>query len=71
MYENKMHKKAVKMWESKINTNRVFELRCRNIIYFGIGSIKKIKDILDVLKSKGINNVILVTGKGSYKTSGA
>ncbi|MCR4432339.1 MAG: iron-containing alcohol dehydrogenase [Tepidanaerobacteraceae bacterium] len=59
------------MWETRINTSRVFELRCRNTTYFGIGSIKKITDILGVLKSKGINNCLLVTGKGSYKTSGA
>ncbi|SNX52969.1 iron-containing alcohol dehydrogenase [Thermoanaerobacterium sp. RBIITD] len=59
------------MWETKINPNKVFELRCKNTTYFGIGSIKKIKDILEVLKNKGINNVILITGKGSYKASGA
>jgi alcohol dehydrogenase class IV len=59
------------VWETKINPNKVFELRCKNTTYFGIGSIKKIKDILEVLKNKGINNVILVTGKGSYKASGA
>ncbi|MDN5301030.1 MAG: hypothetical protein PWQ60_544 [Thermoanaerobacteraceae bacterium] len=59
------------MWEAKISPNKVFELRCKNTTYFGIGSIKKIKDILEVLKNKGINNVILVTGKGSYKASGA
>ncbi|WP_424945270.1 iron-containing alcohol dehydrogenase [Caldanaerobacter subterraneus] len=36
-----------------------------------IGSIKKIEDILEVLKHKGIDNVIFVTGKNSYKVSGA
>lgn len=59
------------MWETKINPSKVFELRCKNTNYFGIGSIKKIKDILRTLKDKGIDNVILITGKGSYKTSGA
>ncbi|MGF7396931.1 iron-containing alcohol dehydrogenase [Thermoanaerobacterium thermosaccharolyticum] len=59
------------MWETKINPSKVFELRCKNTTYFGIGSIQKIKDILEVLKNKGIDNVIFITGKGSYKASGA
>ncbi|MGB9813779.1 MAG: iron-containing alcohol dehydrogenase [Thermovenabulum sp.] len=59
------------MWETRINPYRVFELRCKNTTYFGIGAIQKITDILDVLKKKGINKVLLVTGKNSYKTSGA
>jgi len=59
------------MWETKVNLGNVFELRCKTTNYFGIGSIKKIRDILGALKDKEIDNVILVTGKGSYKTSGA
>lgn len=59
------------MWETKINPSKVFELRCKNTTYFGIGSIQKIKDILEILKNKGIDNVIFITGKGSYKASGA
>ncbi|MDI3476774.1 MAG: hypothetical protein PWQ59_299 [Thermoanaerobacterium sp.] len=59
------------MWETKINPSKVFELRCKNTTYFGIGSIQKIKDILEVLKNRGIDNVIFITGKGSYKASGA
>jgi alcohol dehydrogenase class IV len=59
------------MWETKINPTRIFELRCKNTTYFGVGSIKKIEDILEVLKHKGIDNVIFVTGKNSYKVSGA
>ena len=59
------------MWETKINPTKIFELRCKNTTYFGVGSIKKIEDILEVLKHKGIDNVIFVTGKNSYKVSGA
>ncbi len=59
------------MWETKVNPNKIFELRCKNTTYFGAGSIHKIKDILENLKINGIDNVILITGKGSYKTSGA
>lgn len=59
------------MWEAKINPFKVFELRCKNTTYLGIGAINKIGDILDVLKSMGISRVFLITGKNSYKTSGA
>ncbi|ADH61767.1 iron-containing alcohol dehydrogenase [Thermoanaerobacter mathranii subsp. mathranii str. A3] len=59
------------MWETKINPTKIFELRCKNTTYFGVGSIKKIEDILKALKHKGIDNVIFVTGKNSYKVSGA
>jgi len=59
------------MWEAKIVPNKVFELRCKTTDYFGVGSINKIKDVLKVLKSKGITNVLIVTGKTSYKVTGA
>jgi len=59
------------MWETKINPYKVFELRCKNTTYFGIGAINKINDILDELKKRNISKVILVTGKSSYKTTGA
>ena len=54
------------------NIYKVFELRCRTIDYFGVGAIKKISDIVKDLKEKrGIDKVILVTGRRSYKISGA
>jgi len=59
------------MWETKVNPTKVFELRCKTTDYFGVGSIKKVKDILEVLKGMGIDNIIFVTGKNSYKVSGA
>lgn len=59
------------MWETKINLTKVFELRCKNTTYFGVGAISKINDILGELSKKGINRVILVTGKNSYKACGA
>lgn len=58
------------MWETLINPAKVFELRCKNTTYFGVGAIHKICDILDYLKKHGITKVLLVTGKGSYKVSG-
>ncbi|WFO75460.1 iron-containing alcohol dehydrogenase [Desulfurococcaceae archaeon MEX13E-LK6-19] len=58
--------------EDKNNINKVFELRCRTIDYFGVGAIKKISDIIKDLKENlGVDKILLVTGKRSYKVSGA
>lgn len=59
------------MWELTVNPNKVFELRCKNTTYFGIGAIHKITDILDHFKEHNITKILFVTGKGSYKVSGA
>lgn len=59
------------MWELSINPNKVFELRCKNTTYFGIGAIHKIADILDYFKDHDITKILLITGRGSYKVSGA
>ncbi len=59
------------MWELAVNPNKVFELRCKNTTYFGIGAIHKITDILDHFKEHNITKILFVTGKGSYKVSGA
>jgi alcohol dehydrogenase class IV len=59
------------MWETKINPYRVTELRCKNTAYLGIGAINKIKDILNELKKSDISKIVLITGKSSYKISGA
>jgi len=59
------------MWELTINPDKVFELRCKNTTYFGKGSIHKINDILDYFREHDITRILLITGKGSYKVSGA
>ncbi|MFW6270747.1 MAG: iron-containing alcohol dehydrogenase [Bacillota bacterium] len=59
------------MWEEKININKVFELRCKNTTYFGVGAIEKINDILDEFQEKGIERILFVTGNSSYKKCGA
>ena len=54
------------------NIHKVFELRCRTIDYFGVGAIKKISDIIkDLKENRGVDRVLIVTGKRSYKVSGA
>ncbi len=59
------------MWEKDININEVKEIRVRTTVYFGVGAIKKIEDIAKDLKVKGLDKLIIVTGKGAYKKTGA
>ena len=59
------------MWEKDININDVKEIRTRTTVYFGVGAIKKIDDIAKDLKSKGIDKVIVMSGRNAYKATGA
>lgn len=59
------------MWEKDININEIKEIRTRTTVYFGVGAIKKIDDIAKVLKTKGIDKVIVMSGRNAYKATGA
>ncbi len=59
------------MWEKDININEVKEIRTRTMVYFGVGAIQKINDISKDLKSKGIDKVIVMSGRNAYKATGA
>ena len=59
------------MWEKDINIHEVREIRTRTNVYFGVGAIKKIYDIAKDIKSKGIDKVIVMSGKNAYKATGA
>ncbi|WP_370519588.1 iron-containing alcohol dehydrogenase [Thermococcus sp. JdF3] len=59
------------VWESHVSINQVFEMRCKTTNYFGLCAIHKFNDIVRELKGKGVDKVILVTGKSSYKKCGA
>lgn len=59
------------MWEKDININEVKEIRTRTTVYFGVGAIRKIDDIAKVLKEKGIDKVIVMSGRNAYKATGA
>jgi len=59
------------MWEKDININQIQEIRVKTNVFFGVGAITKIEDIAKDLKSKDINKVIVVSGKGAYKVTGA
>lgn len=59
------------MWETANSIKEVREIRSKTTVYLGVGAIKKIKDIAQNLKNTGVGKVIVVSGKGSYKTTGA
>ncbi len=59
------------MWEKDINIHEVREIRTRTNVYFGVGAIQKIYDIAKDIKSKGIDKVIVMSGKNAYKATGA
>ena len=59
------------MWEKDMNIDQIQEIRVKTNVYFGVGAISKIEDIAKDLKSKGVDKVIVVSGKGAYKLTGA
>lgn len=59
------------MWKHDVNIEQITELRLKPNVYFGYGAINKIDDILKDITSKGIDKIIVVSGKNAYKSSGA
>lgn len=59
------------MWEKNVNINDIKEIRTHTTVYFGVGAIQKINDISKDFKSKGIDKVIVMSGRNAYKATGA
>ena len=59
------------MWEKDIDIHEVREIRTRTAVYFGCGAINKINDIAQDFKSKGLDKVIVMSGRNAYKATGA
>lgn len=59
------------MFEKELDIREIKEIRTRTLVYFGVGAIKKIEDICKDLKSKGINKLIVMSGRNAYKATGA
>ena len=59
------------MWEKDIDIHEVREIRTRTSVFFGCGAINKINDIAKDFKSKGLDKVIVMSGKNAYKATGA
>lgn len=59
------------MWKNEIDINEVLEIRTRSTVYLGVGAINKIYDIVEKLKEQEIKKVVVITGKNSYRKTGA
>ena len=59
------------MWKKDVDINQVVELRLKPNVYFGFGAINKIEDVAKDMKSKGIDKILVVSGRNAYKSSGA
>ena len=59
------------MWDKEIAIAQVRTISLRGKIYFGVGAITRIEEIVDQLKQEGISRFLVVTGKNAYISSGA
>lgn len=59
------------MWEKDFDVNTISEIRTRTSVFFGCGAINKIEDIATDLKNKGLNKIIVMSGRNAYKATGA
>ena len=58
-------------WEKDINFNEVREIRTRTCVFFGCGAIQKINDIAKLYAERGIDKVVVMSGRNAYKSTGA
>ena len=58
-------------WEKDINFNEIKEIRTRSTVYFGCGAIQKINDIAKLYSQRGIDKVVVMSGRNAYKSTGA
>lgn len=58
-------------WEQGIDINNISTIICGTHVFLGVGAIKQMDFIAEQLKSKGIDSVIAMTGKGAYAKTGA
>ncbi len=59
------------MLEKQIDINKVAEIRTKTTLYFGVGAINKMEFIAGELAKRGLDKVLIMTGKLSYKKTGA
>lgn len=58
-------------WENGIDVHNVTTVLCGSKVFIGAGAINKMDFIATELKNRGINSVIVMTGKGAYQRTGA
>lgn len=59
------------MWEKDVNVNEVKEVRLKTTTYIGAGAIEKFNDISKELAQKGIDKIVILSGKSAYRKTGA
>ncbi len=59
------------MWEKQIDINQIAEIRTKTTLYFGVGAINKMEFIAGDMAKRGLDKVLIMTGKSSYKKTGA
>lgn len=59
------------MLNTQIDITQVSEFRLKTLVYFGCGAIHKINDIADQLVARNIKHILVVSGRGAYKATGA
>ena len=59
------------MFKNNLDINKVTEIRCKSTVYFGCGAINKINDIAEQLVAQKITNVLVISGRRAYKSTGA
>ena len=58
-------------WEQGINIHNVSTIICGSRVFLGVGAIEKMDFIAEDLKGRGIDSVIVMTGKAAYAKTGA
>jgi alcohol dehydrogenase len=58
-------------WEKDLNVTEARAIRTRTTVYFGCGAIQKINDIAHIYAERGINKVVVMSGRNAYKSTGA
>jgi alcohol dehydrogenase len=58
-------------WEQGININNISTVICGSRVFLGVGAITKIEFIAEQMKARGIDSVLVMTGKGAYAKTGA
>ena len=59
------------MWDKQIAIDQVRAISLRGKIYFGVGAITYIEEIIGELQKEGVEKLLVVTGKNAYISCGA
>ncbi|MCL1845352.1 MAG: iron-containing alcohol dehydrogenase [Defluviitaleaceae bacterium] len=58
-------------WEKGIDIKNVSTVICGSKVFLGVGAIQKMDFIAGELKTRGVNSVLVMTGKAAYASTGA